>query len=666
VRQDYRITVLDLDEKVVTRKTVTMELPAGDGAVHEVRLTGLANGAYKALLAPLPGEVAESEAHFSILPPRRAVSAAASAFGVAATMTPEPLGILERMGFRWLTLMTVNGRMIYWSQVEPRAGAFVWHDEDLQLAESLGFSLMFNLEPCAAPEWAKGLPRAQRIELWTRYVRAMAEHYGTSVRYWTIQDEVQEASMPEDGRFKGCWGDVAGYVDWHRAGAAALRAVDPGLKIILNAESTWAGPILDALPPDTVDVLADNSWNAPPDRLGRLAALAGQRRIPEVWAPGVAVTTPSWYADNRKTRQQDPGLWSTRNRELAAAVIRSLAVGVRRLFHYTASYVGNTDPYSLFEADSSLRPIGTQFASLIWLIDGFTTVRPVATGLREATRTVYRFDRADGMSVFPVFGTVAPTQALALAGLKAGDVVAYDHFANTLPARVSAVGTFELPFGLDPVFLQVPRAAADRVEQAFARADWRVDGLPAGAAVEQAGNYAILRGLKDNLYRPEPNVSLWYRSSRRGWTEVMRYRISQPAATYRATREGWPAELLAGARLLGSRPGAVGLEWQASRIGAGDVVVTERGVPGPAGAAELLTLLLQSPERGFEIRLRTELRGEPALFDEQATTFGGWALMAQPGNDYFLNQYYRAGPAGRVRIRVRLDVRESEAAAAGP
>jgi hypothetical protein len=685
VRQDYQVAVLDLEEKVVSRQSVTLELPAGDGLVREVRIPGLANGAYKALLSPLPGKVTESEAHFSVLPPRRAVSADASAFGVVATMTPEPLKILERAGFRWLSPMTANGRMINWSFVEPEPGKYVWRDEDLQLAESLGFNLMFNLEPCAAPQWAKGLPREQRIEIWTRYVRAMAGHYGASVRYWAIQDEVHEASSPEDGRYKGCWGDVAGYVDWHRAGAAALRAVDPGLRIILNAESSWAGPILDALPPDTVDVLADNAWNAPPDRLGRLAVLARQHRIPELWAPGVAITTPSWYADNRKTRQQDPGLWSVRNRELAAAVIGSLAVGVRRLFHYTASYVGNTDPYSLFEADSSLRPIGTQFASLIWLIDGFTTARPVATGLREATRTVYRIDRADGTSVFPVFGTPSPAQSLVLFGLVAGDVTPYDHFANELSARVGADGRLELAFGRDPVFLRVPRRAAERVERAFLGTAWRLDALPAGAAVEQAGNYAILRGLKDNLYRPEPNISLWFRSARRGWTELMRYRMSQPAATYRATREGfeidwafergreafylepggWPADLLTGARLLGSRPGIAGPEWQASRIGAGENVVTERVVDGPAGAGEPLTMLLQAPERGFEIRLRTELRGEAAVFDEQATTFGGWTLLARSPTDFFLNQYYREGPTGRVTIRVRLDVRESPTAAGG-
>jgi hypothetical protein len=360
-------------------------------------------------------------------------------------------------------------------------------------------------------------------------------------------------------------------------------------------------------------------------------------------------------------------------------------VGVRSLFHYTASHVGNTDAYSLFEADSSLRPIGTQFASLIWLLDGSTTARPITTALREPTRSVYRFDRADGLSVFPVFGPASPDQALVLSGLVAGDVTPYDHFASPLAARVGADGTFKLTFGRDPVFLQVPRAAADRVEQAFARATWRLDGLPVGASVEQAGNYAILRSLKDNLYRAEPNVSLWYRSARRGWTEIMRYRISQPPATYRTTREGfeidwaferghdafylepglWPADLLTGARFLGSRPGAAGLEWQASRTGAGETVVSERLASGPAGEAGPLTLLLQAPGQGFEVRLRTELRGEPALFDDQATTFGGWALLARPGNDYFLHQYYRPGPTGRVTIRVRLDVRESPAAAGG-
>lgn len=679
VRQDYRILVLNLDEKVVSDQSVTLELPAGDGVVRDVRIPGLVNGAYKALLSARPGEALESEAHFSVLPPRRAVGAEASAFGAYATMTPEPLEILERAGFRWLALLTANGRMIYWSHVEPEPGKFVWRDDDLKLAESLGYNLMFNLEPCAAPRWAQGLPREKRIELWSRYVRAMAEHYGPSVRYWTISDEVHEASSSGDLRYQDCWRDVAGYLPWHRAGAAALRSVDPGLRIILNAEPTWARPILDALPPGTVDVLADNSWNAGPDRLKQTAELARRHHIAEVWAPGVGITTPSWYADNRKTRQQDPALWSERNRQLTEAVVGSLAQGVRRLFHYTGSYVGNTDPYSLFEADSSLRPIATQFASLIWLIDGSTAARPVDTGLREPTRRVYRIDRADGMSVFPVFGTAGTGQALVLSGLVAGDVIPFDHFANELSARVSANGTLEVPFGRDPVFLRVPRPAAERVERAFARAAWRLDTLPVGLSVEKAGNYAIIRGLKDALVRPEPNVSLWYRSARSGWLELMRYRISQQVPTYRVTTAGfeidwafdrggdafflepggWPAELLTNARILGSRAGVAGSEWQVSRIGADGAVLTERVGAGPAEPPGPLTLLLGVPVRGFEVRLRTELRGEPALFDEQPATFGGWALRAQPGNDFFLHQYYREGPTGRVTIRVRLDVRES-------
>lgn len=681
------LQVADLAGNTVRRELLAEALDPGADRERSIGLARLPNGIYAARLLAGDGQLL-AEQHFAVLPPPRPVARDDSAFGIAGTIAPEPLAVLGRLGFRWLVQMTVNGRMIYWDQVEPTPGSFRWYDDDVAAATSSGFGLMFNLEPCKTPRWAERLPLEQRRQRWADYVTAMARHYGDRVRYWTISDEVQEGTQAGDYR-RDCWRDPAGYVPWHAAGAAALKAVDPGLQVILNASDDIVPPILAGLPPGAVDILADNSWHVP-ERFARLAGLARKEGYAATWAPGIAVMVPSWYAwyQGPKDEAGDPGLWVRRNRELTQALIRTLGLGAARFFQYTGTWVGNTDRYSIFEADGSLRPTGARFGALAALVDGLKAARPVQLAGAGAGREGYRLDRRDGVTVFALF---TGDEAGQVAGIPwTGPLTGRDGWGNRLKIEGGAAGPRVVPVSADPVFLEVAAASADALESALARASWQRSGLPPGAQVQQAGRYAVLRQVRDGVYRPEPNVSLWYQSAA-GWMEILRFRASIFPPEYQATPDGFrvrfdftrstepfylgpgqiPAELARPGSWLGSRRVAGQTQWATGKFGDdfGDSLLIFRPEPAdaPGGAGKISKLSpklsaeapqLRLSSGGMVVDFATTTRGDPALFGDQPDTFGGWRVLVRPGDDIFLHQYYHAAPRpGPMQVEVAIRVR---------
>ncbi|MBM4197253.1 MAG: hypothetical protein FJ197_09205 [Gammaproteobacteria bacterium] len=429
-----------------------LALPATLGAdgylERTVELPRLPNGWWRAEL--LDGTALLATADFAILPRPRAVAVDAGAFGACATLAAEPLRILKRAGFTWLCLLTSTGAVMYWDMVEPERGRFRWYDSELGAARAAGFGLTLHLEPCRTPRWAERFDVDRRRALWSEYVGAMVRHYAPLVQYWTVADEVQNAGKPNSA-LRSCWTDMAGYAQWHAAGAAAIRAADPQARIILNARDEVVRDVLALLDRSSYDILGDNTWHVP-HVLERSMGYGRQRGVTEFWAPGIAVLP---------NERDGTGLVAERraNQRIAAGVVTTLGLGVRRLFQYTATHVGNTNAFSIFAADSSLRPAGVQLATLAALLDGLRSARnlPAAAPLR-----LWRFDRLDGMTVFAIV-TPAGGYRLGVTGLPAGQPV-LDAYANPLP--VGRDGHWESTEGVS--FLVVPSAAAARLQEALA------------------------------------------------------------------------------------------------------------------------------------------------------------------------------------------------------
>ncbi len=687
--QWFRIEVRDLDRNLVYDKRLAMTIPAHGGTARLLRLPIAKNGVYRAELFLERQPQYASVLNFSVLPPPRRVAPEDGAFGIYLTLTPQALEIARRIGFSWIANLTANNHVIDWKLVERKPGTYLWYDEDLSLARGMGFRFMFNLEPYLAPDWALALSSEEQLRKWSEYVSAMIRHYHGTVKYWTISDEVEvderAAHVPEEAADKrNFWKNAREYAAWHKAGFDAIKAVDPGAKVILNTSPDFARRVLGALPRGYVDILATNAYHIP-DRVREMKALAKEYGIGEVWAPGVAVTSRSYYEahlSQRVAQSTNPEHWRDRVRELAVDVVKTFASGATRLFHYTGTYVGNTDNFSLFEADSGLRPTGVQFGALTWLLDGFRLVREVQTDSIEKPFRAYRFDRRDGYAVFPIYHEPAvDVMHVEIRGLeKVPGLEIYDHFANRISPDY-ATGSVWQRAGRYPIFVVTPASHADEVEERARSFSVKLDSLPRAKSVQIAGRYAKLTEIEDrNHWRPSPNISLWYKSDTHGWLEVMRYRVSDHQPAYTATNSGFeiewnfsrqaspfilepgafPADLVQGADYWASRLRGSAFEWNHGKIDVRSNSMEGRKSQPPPGAdfRSSLNYVLRL-KNALALTVETALEGDAPRFAGQADNFGGWSLLTRNNRECFLHWYYAAGSQGPMRIKTKLSIAET-------
>lgn len=654
----YRLAIYDFYGRKLRDDPISKWLPAGATVAVPIKLTQNRRGLFRAVLRQTDTREPESELHFTVLPPQRAIEPKDGSFGAYLTIAPEPLKIAQRMGFRSIAMLTSNRGMNYWDLVERKRGEFTWFDKDVDMARATGFDLVFNLEPCRIPRWASKMTRDERRVAWANYVTEMVRHYKGRVKYWTIGDEVWD--LRKKSYKRKCWNSAAEYADWHRSGHSAIKAIDPSAQVVLNGWPGFNADLFKALDPSTVDIGGVNAFHLPDRYLPRARREFDAAGIKKRWAPGIGFGIETFYrrliAKHRLKNVNDDH-WRSLNIRLTKAVVRTFALGFDRFYQYTATYVGNTNKYSWFEADSGLKPTGTQFAALAWLLDGFERAAEVPTGQREKRWSAHRVDRNDGNTVFVLWGNDSSDQSVRLDLDSVDGLTLYDHFTNPLPMAVTKGGV-DLKFGREPVFLQVSRKLAAEVETAMRRADYRIDRLPAAKAIAKAGRYAIIEGLQDGLYRHRPNISLWYRSQKLGWVEVMRQRQSSYPGRYEVTERGFrvtwkipssagsfflepgkfPADLVDGASYERRLPGKKGERRESGRI---DITSKGRTVAEkpqtPAGGSSLVDYVF-AMRNGLKVIVDAQPAGSSGAFPQ-------WRLLQRGKGDVFLHKYYKRGEA---------------------
>lgn len=654
----YRLAIYDFYGRKLRDDPISKRLPAESTVTVPVSLTQSRRGLFRAVLRRDGAREPESELHFSVLPPPRAIEPEDSAFGAYLTIAPEPLKIAQRMGFRSIAMLTSNRAMNYWDLVERKRGEFTWFDKEIDMARATGFDLLFNLEPCRIPRWAAKMTRDERRDAWATYVTAMVRHYKGRVKYWTIGDEVWD--LRKKSYKRKCWNTAAEYADWHRSGHRAIKSVDPSAKVVLNGWPGFNADLFKALDPATVDIGGVNAFHLPDRYLPRARREFDAAGVKERWAPGIGFGIETFYrrliAKHRLKNVHDDS-WRALNIKLTKAIVRTFAQGFNRFYQYTATYVGNTNKYSWFEADSGLKPTGTQFAALAWFLDGFERAAEVPTGQRERRWSAHRVDRKDGKTVFVLWGNESKNQSLRLKLASVEGIVFYDHLTNPLPFAVKNAAV-DLNFGREPVFLEAPRALAAGVETAIRDAVYRIDRLPPAKSVTRVGRYAILEGLEDGLYRHRPNISLWYRSGKLGWVEVMRQRQSSYPGRYEATKRGFrvtwtipssagsfflepgkfPADLIDGATYVRRLPGKKGVRQDGGRVDIGGKrPAAVENSPKPAGGTAPVDYVF-AMRNGLKVVVDAQADGSSGAFPQ-------WRLLQRGKGDVFLHKYYRRGEA---------------------
>lgn len=654
----YRLAIYDFYGRKLRDDPISKQVPAGATVAVPVSLTQNRRGLFRAVLRRDGAAEPESELHFTVLPPPRPIKPEDGSFGAYLTIAPEPLKIAQRMGFRSIAMLTSNRAMNYWDLVERKRGQFTWFDKEVDMARARGFDLVFNLEPCRIPRWAKKMTRDERRAAWAHYVGEMARHYKGRVKYWTIGDEVWD--LRKKSYKRKCWNSAAEYADWHRSGHRAIKSVDPSAQVVLNGWPGFNADLFKVLDPVTVDIGGVNAFHLPDRYLPQARREFDAAGIKKRWAPGIGFGIETFYrriiAKHRLKNVNDDH-WRALNIRLTKAVVRTFALGFDRFYQYTATYVGNTNKYSWFEADSGLKPTGTQFAALAWLLDGFESAAEVATGQRERRWSANRINRKDGKTIFVLWGNGSADQSVRLELASNEGMVLYDHFTNPLPIAAKQSGV-DLKFGREPIFLEVPRALAARVENAMREAEYRIGTLPPAKSVKKAGRYAILEGLEDGLYRHRPNISLWYRSKQLGWVEVMRQRQSSYPGRYVATEQGFrvtwsipssagsfflepgkfPADLVDGASYVRRLPEKSKLRRESGRIVIGNNRPTAAEKPPLPTSGTTPVDYIFAMRNGLKIIVDARSDGSSGAFPQ-------WSLLQRGKGDVFLHKYYRRGEA---------------------
>jgi hypothetical protein len=122
---------------------------------------------------------------------------------------------------------------VYWNQVEPEPGRYVWDTVDALLAQLDGDEEVW-ITVCSSSTWATRLSTnflppspATDVDAYTEFVRRLVGHCAGRVRYWQCDNEPSNAGL--------LWaGTAAEYVVQLKAMHAAVRAVDPGALVVLG------------------------------------------------------------------------------------------------------------------------------------------------------------------------------------------------------------------------------------------------------------------------------------------------------------------------------------------------------------------------------------------------------------------------------------------------
>ncbi|WP_432840969.1 hypothetical protein [Dactylosporangium sp. CA-092794] len=122
---------------------------------------------------------------------------------------------------------------LYWSQIEPEPGRFVWDAADA-LLDQVGGDTELWLTVCSSSPWATRqattfLPPspARDVADYARFAGRLAEHCRGRVRYLQCDNEPSNTGL--------LWaGTAAEYVAQLRALHAAVRAADPGALVVLG------------------------------------------------------------------------------------------------------------------------------------------------------------------------------------------------------------------------------------------------------------------------------------------------------------------------------------------------------------------------------------------------------------------------------------------------
>jgi hypothetical protein len=260
-----------------------------------------------------------------------------------------------------------------WAEAQGKAGQafdFATTDGDVRLAASHGLTLLPVVQ--YAPRWARAYPSRltsppRREADYAAFLTALVGRYGPSGSFWAENPAVPKLPIREwqiwnephlrtywDAPARSRWGSPRGYARLLRAAHRAVKAADPGGRVVLAGLTQKAWDELAKLYRKGhirryFEVAALQTFPQTAERALRAARLfrramnrAGDRRKP------IYVTEITWPASKGKTkgirfqRQETPaGMAKKLTRAYSLLARNSRRLRLRRVYWYTwASFYG--------------------------------------------------------------------------------------------------------------------------------------------------------------------------------------------------------------------------------------------------------------------------------------------------------------------------------------
>lgn len=454
---------------------------------HEVNFRcPAAHPGYYKLIADVSeaGKVLDSsEMAIGFVAKRSGMSTLDSPFGGHAQFSPESLNKMKMLGVGWLRMHPPLGTK--WFVVEKDKGKFVFQDQPIRLAKSMGFNILGSLD--TTPRWASTAPPDQsgqgmgsyrsypprNLSDWEDYVYRTVSHYKGIIDYWEVWNEPDSGGFLKVAGLMGEFNKPAVYAELLKTAYIAAKRANPNAVIVGGVgtgqpPTAWVKSIFKHDAYRYMDVLSFHFYTdgRPGDALdtptgvfvGQIRSLMrnyGNGKEKPIWESESGIMHPSTNYQN--ILEVSPG-YSMSAADSVAYLIRNyaylLASGVSKWFYYsmfTSHQIDRNDATGFFEWDGSPRPMALAYANLVNMIDGKQYSRTLEFGKDILGE---EFKNAGGVvDILWVKGWKKNRASLTLpAPPSYASAVAYDAMGNVI-GRATALNEISLIVTKSPVYV---------------------------------------------------------------------------------------------------------------------------------------------------------------------------------------------------------------------
>jgi hypothetical protein len=210
--------VYDYMNRKVKSGSVAVSAASGTTDVRGLDLGTGKRGSFRVVMWLDNVEGSEEEVLFGVVPrPQVAGADAGSSIGIQSGFLDFEYDALNKLGMKWDRAMSPAG-LFRWEDVEPQDDQLVWHDDQVNLANSRGVQILGTLG-VQWPGWADdgGQPN---LDKWQEYVGQIVAHYRGRVAAWEIWNEPNSIFQPDF------------FAKLVKRAAEAIRLNDPAAKVV--------------------------------------------------------------------------------------------------------------------------------------------------------------------------------------------------------------------------------------------------------------------------------------------------------------------------------------------------------------------------------------------------------------------------------------------------